>query len=91
MEHWLFTQLKRNGVNNNNTINGPSKYDADIEQYYNSQANLFSIRFQDHFLGADGLPIKSLYKNDKLHYNVQGYKVWGTAIKDQVKSIINYQ
>ena len=62
-----------------------------IEQYCNSQANLFSIRFQHHFLGADGLPIKSLYKNDKLHYNVQGYKVWGTAIKDQVKSIINYQ
>ena len=39
MEHWLFTQLKRNGVNNNNTINGPWKYDADIEQYYNKQSN----------------------------------------------------
>ena len=60
-----------------------------IETYCNTQANLYTISFQDHFLGADGLPITSLYKNDKLHYNEQGYKVWGDAIKSEVKQIIN--
>jgi lysophospholipase L1-like esterase len=60
-----------------------------IESYCNTQSNLYTIHFQDHFLGADGLPITSLYKNDKLHYNEQGYKVWGEAIKSEVKLIIN--
>jgi lysophospholipase L1-like esterase len=35
------------------------------------------------------LPITSLYKDDKLHYNEQGYKEWGNAIKSEVKQIIN--
>jgi len=90
MEHWLFTQLKINEVNNNITINGTSKYDADIEQYYNKQSNLITIRLKDHFLGKDGMPRKNLYKDDKLHDNEQEYNVWGTAIEDQVKSIKNY-
>jgi len=60
-----------------------------IDAYCNTQANLYTISFQNHFLGADGLPITSLYKNDKLHYNEQGYKVWGDAIKSEVKQIIN--
>jgi lysophospholipase L1-like esterase len=90
MEHWLFTQLKRNGVDNNITMNGPWKYDADIEQFSNSQSNLITIRIQDHFLGEVGMTRKNLYKDDKLHDNEQGYKVWGNAIKDQVKFKINY-
>ena len=91
MEHWLFTQLKRNGVDNNITMNGPWKYDADIEQYCNSQSNLITIRIQDHFLGEVGMTRKNLYKDDKLHDNEQGYKVWGNAIKNQVNQslIIN--
>ena len=60
-----------------------------IEAYCNTQANLYTIGFQEHFLGADGFPITSLYKDDKLHYNEQGYKVWGSAIKSEVKQIIN--
>ena len=60
-----------------------------IEQYANSQPNLYTIHFQEHFMGVDGLPIKSLYKDDKLHYNETGYKVWGNAIKSEVKQIIN--
>ena len=35
------------------------------------------------------MPRKNLYKDDKLHYNEQGYKVWGNAIKSEVKLIIN--
>ena len=56
-----------------------------IEAYCATQQNLYFIHFQDSFLGADGLPIKNLYRDDKLHYNEEGYKVWGNAIRKQVK------
>jgi lysophospholipase L1-like esterase/pimeloyl-ACP methyl ester carboxylesterase len=60
-----------------------------IDAYCKTQSNLYTIGFQAHFLGPDGLPITSLYRDDKLHYNEEGYKVWGNAIKDQVKNILN--
>jgi len=58
-----------------------------IEDYCNSNKNLFSINFSKSFLGADGQPIKSLYRDDKLHYNDAGNVVWGNAIKEAVKKI----
>jgi lysophospholipase L1-like esterase len=58
-----------------------------IEDYCNSSINLFSINFSKSFLGEDGLPIKNLFRDDKLHYNEAGYVVWGNAIKDEVKKI----
>ena len=60
-----------------------------IEDYCKDSKNLFTIQFANHFLGEDGLPIKKLYREDKLHYNEEGYVVWGNAIKDQVKKIAN--
>lgn len=90
MEHWLFTQFKRNVVNNNFTMNGPWKNEADIEQNCNSQSNSITIRLKDLFLEEDGMPRKNLNQDDKLYYNEQEYKVWGTAINDQVKLKINY-
>ena len=60
-----------------------------IEAYCKSQKNLHVIHFANNFLGTDGLPIKNLYRDDKLHYNEAGYIVWGNAIKDDVKRIAN--
>jgi lysophospholipase L1-like esterase len=60
-----------------------------IEAYCKSQKNLHVIHFANYFLGSDGLPIKKLYRDDKLHYNEAGYKVWGNAIKEDVKRIAN--
>lgn len=60
-----------------------------IDEYCATQQNLYMIHFQDSFLGADGLPLTQYYREDKLHYNEEGYKVWGAAIKDKVKEIIN--
>ena len=58
-----------------------------IENYCKQSTNLYMIRFSDSFLGADGLPIKKYYVEDKLHYNEKGYVIWGNAIKDKVKKI----
>jgi lysophospholipase L1-like esterase len=60
-----------------------------IENYCNSSFNLYSINFSKSFLGENGLPIKKLYRDDKLHYNDSGYVVWGDAIKAEVKKIAN--
>ncbi len=60
-----------------------------IEDYCNATPNLYSINFSESFLGTDGLPIKKLFRDDKLHYNEDGYVVWGNAIKDQVKKIVH--
>ena len=58
-----------------------------IEDYCHTTSNLHYINFASSFLGSDGLPIKKLYRDDKLHYNEVGYVFWGNAIKDEVKKI----
>jgi len=60
-----------------------------IETYCQSQLNLFYIASADKFLGNDGKPIAKYYRDDKLHYNEEGYKVWGKNIANQVKEISN--
>ncbi len=62
-----------------------------IENYSKTVSNVYTISFFDKFIGADGLPNKKLYKGDKLHYNEEGYKVWGSAIEAEVKRISQSQ
>ncbi len=58
-----------------------------IKTFCESQSNMYFIKSSDKFLGADGMPIASFYLDDKLHYNEEGYKVWGKNICKQVKEI----
>ena len=60
-----------------------------IEAYCQSQPNLFYIESANKFLGEDGKPMAKYYRDDKLHYNEEGYKVWGKNIAKQVKEISN--
>lgn len=60
-----------------------------IEAYCAKQTKLFYIASADKFLGADGKPITTLYREDKLHYNEEGYKVWGKNISQKVNEIAN--
>jgi lysophospholipase L1-like esterase len=59
-----------------------------IGAYCKANRNLHYINASSHFLGKNGKPIASYYLNDQLHYNVAGYKVWGNAIRSDVKKII---
>ena len=59
-----------------------------IKDYCASQPQLFYIASADKFLDADGKPITKYYRDDKLHYNDEGYKVWGKNIAKQVKKIL---
>jgi lysophospholipase L1-like esterase len=58
-----------------------------VKAYTASEPNLYYIGSSDKFLGKDGKPITTLYRDDKLHYNEQGYKVWGNNIWKAVNKI----
>lgn len=58
-----------------------------IEAYCATQNRLFYLTSADKFLGSDGKPITKFYREDKLHYNEEGYKVWGKNIAKQVTAI----
>lgn len=52
-----------------------------------TQKNLFFIDAGKQFLGNDGKPKTALYRDDQLHYNDEGYKLWGKTIRESVKKI----
>jgi lysophospholipase L1-like esterase len=53
-----------------------------IKNYTEKQPKLFYIETASAFLGADGKPISSYFKADKLHQTQDGYDVWAKRIKD---------
>ena len=58
-----------------------------IKIFCKAKPNLYFIDSGAEFLGKNGQPITALYRDDKLHYNEEGYKVWGKNIRKQVKQI----
>lgn len=60
-----------------------------IKSFVASESQLYYIGSSDQFLGADGKPLTKYFRDDKLHYNIEGYKVWGNNIKTKVKEIAN--
>jgi lysophospholipase L1-like esterase len=58
-----------------------------IEEYCNSQKNLFTINVGANYLGAGGKPIPSYYRADQLHFSEEGYRVWGKAMREAVARI----
>jgi lysophospholipase L1-like esterase/predicted esterase len=62
-----------------------------IKAFTASEPNLYFIDAGSKFLGTDGKPNTSLYKDDKLHYNEEGYKLWGKSIAEEVKAIVNHK
>lgn len=58
-----------------------------IKAFCVSDPNLHFLDAGKEFLGADGRPLTKYYLKDHLHYNEQGYKVWGAAIAKDVNRI----
>ena len=55
-----------------------------LERFCKKETNLYFISTRDKFIGYDGLPIQSLFLNDELHLNVDGYKLWSSVIKSKL-------
>lgn len=58
-----------------------------IKKYAESQPNLYYVDAGSNFLNKEGSPDSKYYVDDKLHYNDEGYKLWGMSIKESVKKI----
>lgn len=52
-----------------------------IKTYTEIDARLHFIDLTDVILGADGKPIRALFRIDRLHPNKQGYAKWTATIK----------
>jgi lysophospholipase L1-like esterase len=58
-----------------------------IKKYAELQPNLYYVDAGANFLNKDGAPDSKYFVDDKLHYNDEGYKLWGKSIKESVKKI----
>ena len=58
-----------------------------LERFCKQETNLYFISTRDKFIGNDGLPIQSLFLNDELHLNVDGYKLWSRVIKSKLVEV----
>ena len=63
------------------------KSNKKLESFCKKEPNLYYIGTRDKFIGVDGLPIKSLFLNDELHLNTDGYKLWSNIIKTKLIEI----
>jgi pimeloyl-ACP methyl ester carboxylesterase/lysophospholipase L1-like esterase len=56
-----------------------------IKNYCAQNSNTYFIEIADAYLGKDGKPITKYFREDKLHYNEAGYKVWAGILKATLK------
>ena len=55
-----------------------------IKEYCSQESNLIFVECSKHFLNEKGYPITSYFRDDHLHYNKDGYKIWGDEIKSKI-------
>ncbi|MFT4518108.1 MAG: hypothetical protein ACI9JM_000485 [Halioglobus sp.] len=55
-----------------------------IEQWVDSQSNLYFIDTSSGLLGSDGKPVKENYKWDGLHLSEKGYAIWTSFIRPRL-------
>lgn len=55
-----------------------------IKNYCENSSNLFFINTESEFLTDSNQPKPELFRNDKLHLNDDGYKVWKKVIKGEL-------
>jgi lysophospholipase L1-like esterase len=58
-----------------------------IEQYTADHDQLLYVDVFAPMLGPDGQPRKELFRDDGLHLNAAGYKLWATALKPVLNTV----
>jgi lysophospholipase L1-like esterase len=58
---------------------------AAIEQFIDQDRRLKYVDIFGPMLGADGQPRKELFREDGLHMNAEGYKVWASALRPAIE------
>lgn len=59
-----------------------------IEEFCASQEDLHFIETAPYFLGDVGTPNDDLFRDDRLHLNRQGYRLWGEIIKAAIGPVL---
>jgi lysophospholipase L1-like esterase len=59
-----------------------------IQKACNKQENTYFISTKDYFLNSSGLPKDELFREDRLHLNEEGYKVWTGIIKKELDLVV---
>ena len=62
-----------------------------LKDYCASHSKMVFLETTSHFLNAEGLPKKELFRRDKLHLNKEGYSLWNSLIRPQVETILAEQ
>lgn len=60
-----------------------------IADYCEKTDGLFFIDTARHYLDATGQPRDELFRDDKLHLNREGYRLWGRLIREAVGKVLH--
>ena len=61
-----------------------SKANDMLKRVCEQEENLYFISTRNKFIDENNLPIKSLFLNDELHLNREGYELWSRIIKSNL-------
>lgn len=59
-----------------------------MEEFCKSKERMHFIATQNDYLSAEGQPRAELFKDDKLHQNTSGYKIWSRIIKEHLEEVL---
>lgn len=59
-----------------------------VREYSASQPFLFTATVKDAFLDTSGQPIGKYFGKDDLHYNEEGYVIWGKTLAPQIHEVM---
>jgi hypothetical protein len=59
-----------------------------IEKACKKQNNTYFISTESYFLNSSGLPKDELFREDRLHLNEEGYRVWTSVIRKELERVI---
>lgn len=60
-----------------------------IEEYCQSQKNVFYIDIASSFMNSKGKPIKSYFSSDQIHPSTKGYRIFSRLVGRKVASIVS--
>jgi len=62
-----------------------------MRDYAASHTGWHTVSVADAFLGQDGLPVSRYFGSDNLHYNAEGYMVWGRTLRKGIHRILGLE
>ena len=61
---------------------------AAIKNYCDNHQKMYFIETANYFMNPDGTPNVSLFREDRLHLNSDGYRLWTSIIKAKLESVL---